>query len=164
MAWQRCWRRAVRGRRSAARPDGVASRRIAVDQDGGAASGVTALTAAVDDGLAPDVWVIALGTNDVTKYAATEFAALIAQLLKALPADGAGVVWVNTYLRDAAGQASAFNGALTAIVGERPFTIVADWAEEAPTDGLLIDDGIHFTDAGNAAFASLVVAAVDQLR
>ncbi|CAN5729835.1 hypothetical protein BH24ACT6_BH24ACT6_20660 [soil metagenome] len=146
------------------RIDGVASRRIAVDQDGGAVSGVTALTAAVDDGLAPDVWVIALGTNDVTKYAATEFAALIAQLLEALPTDGAGVVWVNTYLRDAAGQASAFNGALTAIVGERPFAVVADWAGEAPTDGLLIGDGIHFTDAGNAAFASLVVAAVDQLR
>jgi lysophospholipase L1-like esterase len=146
------------------RIDGVASRRIAVDQDGGAGSGVSALTAAVDDGLAPDVWVIALGTNDVTKYAATEFAALIAQLLEALPTDGAGVVWVNTYLREATGQASAFNGALTAIVGERPFAVVADWAGEAPTDGLLIGDGIHFTDAGNAAFASLVVAAVDQLR
>ena len=61
--------------------------------------------------------MIALGTNDVTKYAATEFAALIAQMLEALPTGGAGVVWVNTYLRDAAGQASAFNGALTAIVG-----------------------------------------------
>ncbi len=60
------------------------------------------------------MWVIALGTNDVTKYAATEFAALIAKLLEALPPDGAGVVWV--------------------------------------------------TDAGNPAFASLVVAAIEQLR
>ena len=90
--------------------------------------------------------------------------------------DEGGVVMIGDSLTEGAmsALASAFasgdigvqriNGALTAIVGERPFAIVADWAEEAPTDGLLIDDGIHSTDAGNAAFASLVVAAVYQLR
>ena len=44
--------------------------------------------------------MIALGTNDIGKYATQEeYEAVINELLAAIPGD-APIAWVNTYLRD----------------------------------------------------------------
>ena len=54
----------------------------------------------LDEGADPDVWVIALGTNDIAKYASSEeYGEVVQQLLDLLPAD-APLVWVDAYRDD----------------------------------------------------------------
>jgi lysophospholipase L1-like esterase len=75
--------------------DAENGRRI-TDDDSDIDSGVGAVaTLARRD--PPDLWVIALGTNDVANYASDEYAAVIAELLATIPAD-APIVWVDIYV------------------------------------------------------------------
>ena len=103
----------------------------------------------------PDLFVIALGTNDIGKYATREeYEAVIDELLAAIPAD-APVAWINTYLRDDPEESARFNAALIAALGERGDATIAKWSDIATRRGML-SDGIHPTDEGTVEFTDLV--------
>lgn len=108
----------------------------------------------------PDVWVIALGTNDVPGYDdADDYARLIDTLLAEIPA-GDPLLWVNVYLAGAPERSDTFNTTLEQMLARRGNARVVDWRTTAPEDGVL-SDGVHpTTDVGVSAFADLVVDAI----
>jgi lysophospholipase L1-like esterase len=122
-------------------------------------SGMAAVSEIVDDG-PPDLWVIALGTNDVANYGPDEYRPAIAELLAEVPAD-APLVWVDTYLDEFPEESAAFNAELRAALAERGRATVVDWSAIAPDDGVLFD-GVHPSGYGIEQFATRVVGAVDQ--
>ena len=79
----------------------------------------------------PDLWVIALGTNDVANYAPEEYRPAIVELLAAVPAD-APLVWVDTYLDEHQDLSALFNVELRTALGERGQATVVDWAGSPP--------------------------------
>jgi lysophospholipase L1-like esterase len=107
----------------------------------------------------PDLWVIALGTNDVANIPAEEYAAAIAELLAAIPAD-TPIVWVDTYLDGFKTASAEFNTTLRALLGQRGQATVVDWASTAEQDGVLTD-GIHPSGYGIEQFSEMVTAAVN---
>jgi len=107
----------------------------------------------------PDLWVIALGTNDVANYLPTEYADVINALLADIPAD-APVVWVDTYLEEYQDLSSQFNDVLRRVLAQRGNATVVDWASIAAEDGVLTD-GVHPSGFGVQEFTRRVVAAVD---
>jgi tetratricopeptide (TPR) repeat protein len=72
-------------------------------------SGVKTLYTMISDGVTPDVWGFAMGTNDVGKYkTADEYATLIDQMLS-MPDAKVPIIWVDVYnpnSYDVAGAAS----------------------------------------------------------
>ena len=74
------------------------SRRIAVgDGRGEPLSGVKTLFTMISEGVQPDVWAIAMGTNDVGKYQTREeYADLIEQMMS-MPEAGVPILWVDVY-------------------------------------------------------------------
>jgi lysophospholipase L1-like esterase len=138
--------------------DAADGRRIAVGGPS-VASGLDAVAAiaATDP---PDLWVIALGSNDVFQYAgAEEYLSAIGALLSAIPS-GAPVVWVDTYLEDDPARSDDFNQAVRDAVAFRGEGSVANWAAVAPGEGVL-RDGIHPSPDGAEQFAAVVMAAVE---
>jgi lysophospholipase L1-like esterase len=138
--------------------DAASGRRMTAEA-GGDGSGLSAIAtlAAADP---PDLWVIALGSNDVYQYdTADEYREQIVTLLNALPAD-APIVWVDTYLADDPARSDEFNQALRDTLAFRGTSTVADWAAIAPADGVL-SDGIHPSDQGTQQFADVVINAVE---
>jgi lysophospholipase L1-like esterase len=111
----------------------------------------------------PDVWVIALGTNDVgAEVSPDQYAADIESLLAAIPA-GAPVVWVDVWIRDRQQQVAAANQVLRDTLADHPDTIVADWSSHGDDPGLVAGDGVHLTDDGKYVFAATSTAAVADL-
>ena len=107
----------------------------------------------------PDLWTVALGTNDVGIYAgADEYRAAIDELLLAIPG-GAPLVWVDIYVDMAAGASDEFNATLSDALEARGNASVVPWADVADDDGVL-SDGIHPSATGVDAFAELVAAGV----
>jgi lysophospholipase L1-like esterase len=103
----------------------------------------------------PDLFVIALGTNDIGKYATQEeYEAVIEELLAVIPGN-APITWVNAYLRDDPEDSAVFNAALIAALGARGNATIAKWSNIATDDGML-SDGIHPTDEGTVEFTDLV--------
>ena len=108
----------------------------------------------------PDLFVIALGTNDIGKYATQEeYEAVINELLAAIPGD-APIAWVNTYLRDDPEDSALFNAALIAALGDRGNATIAEWSDIATEDGML-SDGIHPSDEGTLEFTDLVTDEIE---
>lgn len=112
------------------------------------------LTASGGD--APDLWVVALGTNDVG--AQSDVATMTAEMRGLLDRIGGDtpVVWVDVYIRDRADAAWELDLAMQQIAGERSNVTLAEWFPEATEDGVLLDDGVHLTDAGEQRFATLI--------
>ena len=108
---------------------------------------------------APDLWVVALGTNDLGLYAGAEqYRAAIDELLAAVPRD-APLVWVDAYVAGQDERSAEFNATLADALGARGRATVVRWAPVADDDGVL-RDGVHPTPAGDATFAELVAAGV----
>jgi lysophospholipase L1-like esterase len=124
-------------------------------------NGEQVLTNLLKVGLKPDVWVFALGTNDVNNVDADAYPALIAAMLAMPPAD-TPVVWVDVYRPAALAQTKIFNTALRETTARRPNTTVASWYALASDKSkkLLASDDLHPNEAGEVAFAALVGAAV----
>jgi lysophospholipase L1-like esterase len=118
--------------------------------DAGVGSGVEAAgrVAAVD----PDLWVVALGTNDVANLDGVEaYATAIDTLLGAVP-DDAPLVWIDVYVDTAEEASATFNRVLRDRLGQRGGATVVDWASVADDDGVLYD-GVHPGEDGNLVFA-----------
>lgn len=136
--------------------DAEDARRITFD--GTAESGLQAVTTLAAQ-RPPDLWVIALGTNDIAQYdGAEDYAPVIEQLVDAVPAD-APLVWVDVYLESSPTASAEFNATLRAALRERGNAIVVEWAALADEDGVL-RDGIHPSGYGIDKFAELVTTAV----
>jgi len=117
-----------------------------------------AATAAADGSTNDELWVVALGTNDIGQYdAQADVEADIRELLTAVPTD-ASLVWINTWFRDRPEFTAQVNAAIQTVMAERGNATIGDWASVAPTEGVLRSDGVHPNDDGAKVFAELVLA------
>jgi len=121
-------------------------------------SGVSAIGDVVDT-RTPDLWVVALGTNDV---GSERFGDDLLEVLAALP-EGAPLVWVDLWIRDRADEVHEANDSIRRLLASRPSTLVADWWPHGTDDGVITGDGIHLTDAGQMTFAEVIRSAVSDL-
>ncbi|MFT3851697.1 MAG: GDSL-type esterase/lipase family protein [Ilumatobacteraceae bacterium] len=128
-------------------------------------NGEQVLTNLLKFGLHPDVWVFALGTNDLTAYDADGFAQRVDAML-AMTDAATPVIWVDTYRPKTMEQTKVFNEVLRQQAARRPGMKVASWFEVASANPkkLISKDQVHPTEAGQAAFAQVVADAVAALR
>jgi lysophospholipase L1-like esterase len=138
------------------------NKRIAVSTPDNA-SGASIARFLVDNGdgdHTDEVWVVALGTNDVGQYAGPdEIAAAVNEVLAAVPEDAA-LVWVDIYFRDRAEGAAELNAIVRDRVTRRGDSIIAPWTSFAPSEGVLTGDGVHPTSDGADVFAFVVTDTV----
>ena len=124
------------------------------------ASIVEFLAANGDGDHADEVWVIALGTNDVGQYGSPDdIAAAVNEILASIP-DAAAVVWVDTFFRDRAEQAESLNSIVRDRVERRGDSVIAPWTAFAEGEGVLTADGVHPTTDGADVFAFVVTDTV----
>lgn len=124
------------------------------------ASIVEFLAANGDGDHADEVWVIALGTNDIGQYAGPEdAAAAVNEILASVP-DDAALVWVDTYFGDRATDAAALNSIIRDRVERRGDSAIAPWTAFAEDEGVLTGDGVHPTTDGADVFAFVVTDTV----
>jgi lysophospholipase L1-like esterase len=144
------------------RIDAQVGRRMTVGTRGGLHPGtdvVQFLEAAID----PDLWVIALGANDIEQYPDAEaYTEQIDELVRTVPR-GAPLVWVNAWHRDALEHCEIFNDALADRLDRRDRTHIVDWYSQGEVDGVVSDDGVHPTESGTEVFALLTAAGVSDL-
>lgn len=150
-----------------ARIDGDTGRRIEVGngKGDGPLSGVRTLYGMLAEGVAPDAWVIELGTNDVGSYADAEaYGELIDLILDMLPEE-TPLVWVNTYREQYLDDTNVFNLVLQQRIDERDNAVVVDWfgAATAPDADILRSDNLHPNTKGQQVLAILVVEALQNL-
>ncbi|MEX0847562.1 MAG: SGNH/GDSL hydrolase family protein, partial [Ilumatobacteraceae bacterium] len=146
--------------------DGLASRRIELGgSKGQPESGMQALERMKGAGIDPDVWVVALGTNDVGQYSdPEEYRRLIREILDALP-DDTPLVWVDVYRADHLDDSVVFDWILRDELDQRGDATVVSWFDQASTrsDEILRKDGVHPNKQGNALFAGIVTQGVAQV-
>ena len=103
-----------------------------------------------------ELWVVALGTNDIGNYdGSDELAAAVNEVLAAVP-DEAPLVWVDTFFRDRPEQQELVNSIIRARVERRGNSVVAPWSAFATGEGVMTSDGVHPTPAGTEVFAFVV--------
>lgn len=109
----------------------------------------------------PDLWVVALGTNDVGAGVQPErFVDDLRTTVAAIPRT-APLVWVDVWVRDRLEDVVEANTLLRAELGRRRApTAVADWFSAGTMEGVITGDGIHLTQAGQDRFASAITDAV----
>jgi lysophospholipase L1-like esterase len=116
---------------------------------------------AAGDGV--DLWVVALGTNDVGQYRdAPEYTQQILAVLAEVPVR-APLAWVDTWHRDRPEACELLNGVLRGVVGARPRSLVVDWYSHGDDDGVVTSDGVHPTEQGTSVFGLVVTAGVRDL-
>ena len=112
-------------------------KRIAVSSPDNA-SGVSIAQFLADNGdgdHTDEVWVVALGTNDVGQYASPdEIAAVVNEILAAVP-DDAALVWVDTTSAIAAEAAAELNAIVRDRVARRGDSVIAPWSVVRPERG-----------------------------
>jgi len=129
-------------------PSGVAVARFLVD-------------VAEDDGdHSNELWVVALGTNDVNQYSSPDqLAAAVNEVLGAVPEESP-LVWVDTYFESEPEAAGLVNSIVRDRIERRGNAVIAPWSLFAPADGVMTADGIHPTESGNDVFAFVVADTV----
>ena len=128
-------------------------------------NGEQVMTNLLKVGVDPDVWVVALGTNDVGSYDQAGYAALIDAMLAKLP-PSKPLVWIDVFRPSDMSDTVLFNQVLRDRAARRPHTLVASWfdvASKSPKK-LLTSDNLHPSDAGTLAFADVVGSAVALAR
>lgn len=137
-------------------------KRAAVDS-GANPSGATVarfLASGRDGNPASDLWVVALGTNDISQYPTVEDAiAAIDEVLAEIP-DEAPLVWINTYFAERPDDTAEVNEAIDRAISARGNATVGNWDLVAPSDGVLRSDGVHPNENGSIVFADLVARTV----
>ena len=122
-------------------------------------TGLTAVDAVRETSGEPDVWVIALGTNDAGIFSKDKHADLIREMLDHI-GSGHSVMWVNIYLPDTRKRQVAWNSALAEVASERPNElIVFDWASLAQNQRWMANDLVHCTGKGYQHRATAIAEA-----
>ena len=115
-----------------------------------------------DDDHDGELWVVALGTNDINQYGSPDqLAAAVNEMLNAVPGD-VPLVWVDTYYRDEPDGAALVNTVVADRLARRGNAVMASWNAMAGGDGVVSQDGVHPTDDGHLVFADVVVSEVDE--
>ena len=139
--------------------DGVESRRM-VSGGSSRPPGVDAIDAIVADGTRPDLWIIALGTNDVgAESGSDKFRDDVLTVLRHVP-PGDPVIWIDLFIRNRVDAVTAANDTLRTVLSVRPDSEVADWFARGDDPGTITSDGIHLTDAGRVRFAATMADTV----
>jgi lysophospholipase L1-like esterase len=114
----------------------------------------------------PEMWIIALGTNDAGLYASDDdYVGLINSMLDVIP-DELPLVWISVYRDDQLESCAHFNLIVRAALEERGNATIGEWNQqcEKSEGSILTDDGVHPNANGILVFADTVRAAVaDQL-
>jgi lysophospholipase L1-like esterase len=145
--------------------DGLTSRRIEEgDGSGSPLSGIRTLEGMLaDEQIDPDVWVVALGTNDIGQYDdPDDYRRLIRTVLEMIP-DDIPLVWVDGFRADKPEASAEFDEILVEEVSTRRDSVVASWHDQASRDAeteVLQDDGVHPNQHGRVVFAALVAEAI----
>lgn len=144
---------------SSGNPSGVAIAEF-ITGDGTVSADSDDSSDAVDDDHSTELWVVALGTNDVNQYSSPDqIAAAVNEVIGSVP-DGAPIVWVDTYYRDESEGANLINSIITDRLDRRGNAVVAPWSFFAVADGVLRVDGVHPSDSGKDVFAFVVADTV----
>jgi lysophospholipase L1-like esterase len=131
-------------------------KRMAVSVEGNPSGATIAgfLESGSDDH-ANELWVVALGANDVGQYSSPdEIAAAVNEVLDGVP-DESPLVWVDTYFRDRPEAQAVLNSIVHDRVTRRGNSVVAPWSSFATAD-VLVADGVHPTPEGTEVFAFVV--------
>lgn len=135
--------------------DAVQNRRM-VNGSGAVDSGRNAVRDVVEWGVEPDLWLVALGTNDVGALTGRDAWQIAVDEFMAEIPDDADVVWIDTWVEPLDEHAIDFNDALRDELRTRDDVWVLDWHGRAGEEGLIVADGVHLTEAGRIEFARLV--------
>jgi lysophospholipase L1-like esterase len=140
--------------------DGAENRRMTNGSDPDPGLEIVERIASVSE---PELWVIALGTNDVGSSVRPDtYADSVEAILDAIP-DGAAVVWVDAWIRDRRPDVETANEVLRSSLAARRDTAVADWFVHGDDRGLVTDDGVHLTGDGRYMFAATIASAIVDL-
>lgn len=111
----------------------------------------------------PDLWVIALGTNDVASANLDEFRASMDEVLTAVPT-GAPVIWVDLWIRDREESIDDANQLIrTRLERWSGGAAVVDWHAHGEAPGVITGDGVHLTESGRRLFAASIVSGINDL-
>lgn len=134
------------------------SRGIATKMDSDPFTGLAAVDAIRASDGEPDLWVVALGTNDAGLVGPSGYATLIARMLDRI--GNRPVLWVNIYLPRNSSRQAAWNAALDDASGQRRQLRVFDWASVAAAHpSWLTSDGVHHTGTGYQQRAAAIAGA-----
>ncbi len=143
--------------------DAAVGRRIAANSNGAGVQGGLEAVETLVRAEQPDLWVIALGTNDAGGFANVDVGAEQVELLvEELPRD-VPLVWVNTHIRGREGESGTVNDAIAKGLRGRGQTLIVDWTEPGSHPRSLGDDGIHLTELGEGWWASAVAAGIEEI-
>ncbi len=118
-------------------------------------SGVEAVTN-MQDSIDPDLWVIALGTNDVGGQESPDrFRADVDELLALIPT-GVPVIWVDVWIKSRVEGSIEANDVLREAAAARPGMSVINWFQYGDDPGLINDDGVHLSNDGQTKFATVI--------
>jgi lysophospholipase L1-like esterase len=107
-----------------------------------------------------ELWVVALGTNDISQYSdPAERAAVINEMLGSVPEESP-LVWVDTYFADRPEDTEELNSIIEDRVRSRGNAAIARWSDVAADDGNLRNDGVHPREQGSIIFANTVAATI----
>lgn len=128
-------------------------------------NGVDTLTTMLASGVDPQVWVVALGTNNIDPpYTAEAFTPTINTLLTKFPVDQP-LVWIDVYFKPRQAGAAVFNQTLTDLLTVRDNAVVGSWSALATAPGAdLTRDGVHPKDASRVLFAGVIADALQALQ
>ena len=125
-------------------------------------SGVKTMLKMISEGVSPDVWAIAMGTNDVGKYPdAAAYGSLIDEMMS-MPDAKVPIVWVDVYNPNQLPGTKIFNLVLRQRARARGNATVLSWFDLASNkkSKILREDHIHPNPAGTLVFADLVSKAL----
>ena len=110
----------------------------------------------------PEMWIIALGTNDAGLYATDDdYVGLVDDMLAAIP-DQTPLVWISVYRNDHLEACSHFNIIVRQALQKRGHATIGEWNKQCTDseESILTDDGVHPNSNGILVFADTVRAAV----
>ena len=146
--------------------DALESRRIARGGSG-LPPGTSAVEQILDAAILaeePELWVIALGTNDVASVGSLdEFRPEMRELLDLIPSD-VPVIWVDLWIGARTDSIRQANRMIRAELRQwAGGSAVVDWFAHGDDDGVITGDGVHLTDEGQQLFASSIADTVDEM-
>jgi len=106
------------------------------------------------------LWIVALGTNDISQYDDVDDLVPVMESMLAPIPDDAPVIWVDTYFENRPDDTAEVNAAIEQVVAARGNATIGPWNAYAPADGVLRRDGVHPNDQGAVVFASVVTSTV----
>ena len=124
--------------------------------------GVDVVKFIAHSGPSPDMWILALGTNDAGLYSTdSEYQGLIDDMLTAIP-DHAPLVWMNVYRNDQLAGCEQFNALLRTTLMKRGNATVGEWFQQVTKtkESILSHDGVHPNANGVLVFADTIRTAV----